>query len=101
VALAGHVKVDDYGPYDYHRDFNFTFPLQLMADLSYTLGQPKWFGLPQTRFGVRCTYRTLNRYSNRYQPEGAPEPAENELYPLELPEGREWEIRTYLHLVLQ
>ncbi len=100
VALAGHVKFNDYGPYDYHRDFNLTFPLQVMADISYTLGKPQWFGLPQTRFGVRGTFRTLDRFSNRYQPEGVPEPVEGELYPEGLPQGREWEIRTYLHLVI-
>jgi hypothetical protein len=100
VALAGHLKFNDYGPYDYHQDFNLTFPLQLMADLSYNLGKPKWFGLPQTRLGVRGTYRTLDRYSNRYMPEGIPEPEEGELYPEGLPDGREWEIRTYLHLAI-
>ncbi len=47
-------KFNDCGPYDYHRDFNLTFPVQLMGDLSYTLGKPRWFGLPQTRFGVRA-----------------------------------------------
>ena len=100
VALAGHVKFNDYGLYDYHRDHNLTYPMQLMADLSYTLGKPMWFGLPQTRLGVRCTYRTLDRYSNRYQPEGVVVPEEGELYPEGLAEGREWEIRTYLHLVI-
>ena len=74
--------------------------LQVMADLSFNLGTPKWFDFPQTKFGVRGTYRTLDRYSNRYQPEGVPEPEENELYPAGLPDGREWEIRTYLHLVI-
>jgi len=101
VAVAGHVKVNDYGPYDYHRDHNLTYPLQLMADLSYNLGEPKWFGLPQTRLGVRATYRTLDRYSPRYSPEGVAEPAVGELYAEDLPWGREWEIRTYLHMVLQ
>jgi hypothetical protein len=100
VARAGHVKFNDWGPYDYHRDHNLTYPLQLMADISINLGKPKWFSLPQTKFGVRGTYRTLDRYSNRYQPEGVPEPELNELYPEGLPEGREWEIRTYLHLVI-
>jgi hypothetical protein len=100
IALAGHVKVNDWGPYDYHRDHNLTFPLQLMADISFTLGTPQWFNFPQTRFGVRGTLRTLDRYSNRYQPEGVPEPEEGEYYPEGLPEGREWEIRTYLHLVI-
>jgi hypothetical protein len=100
VALAGHAKFNDYGPYDYHRDHNLTYPVQLMADLSFTLGTPQWFSLPQTRVGVRGTYRTLDRYSNRYMPEGQPELLENELYPEGLPEGREWEIRTYLHLAI-
>jgi hypothetical protein len=100
VALAGHLKFNDFGPYDYHRDHNLTYPMQVMGDISYTLGKPRWFGLPQTRFGVRCTYRTLNRYSNRYQPDGVPEPEVGELYPEGLPDGREWEIRTYLHLAI-
>ena len=100
MALAGHVKVNDYGPYDYHHDHNLTFPLQLMADLSYTLGRPRWFGLPQTSLGVRGTYRTLDRYSNRYAPAGVPVPEESELYPAGLPKGREWEIRTYLHFAI-
>ena len=100
VALAGHVKFNDFGPYDYHHDHNLTFPLQLMADISFTLGTPQWFSLPQTRFGVRGTFRTLDRFSNRYWPEGEPELEENEMYPEGLPEGREWEIRTYLHLVI-
>ncbi len=98
VALAGYVKFNDHGRYDYHRDHNLTYPLQAMADLSYTLGRPKWFGHPQTRFGVRATYRTLDRYSPRYQPEGEPEPTGHDLYPDGLAEGREWEIRTYLHM---
>jgi hypothetical protein len=71
-----------------------------MADVSFTLGQPLWFNFPQTRLGVRGTFRTLDRYSNRYAPEGIEEPAENELYPEGLEDGREWEIRTYLHLVI-
>jgi hypothetical protein len=101
VAVAGFVKINDYGPYDYHRDHNLTFPLQLMADVSYTLGMPLWFGLPETKLGVRWLYRTLNRYSNRYQPAGVPPPSEGELYPAGLPEGREWEIRTYLHFAVR
>jgi len=98
LAMAGHLKFNDYGPYDYHRDHNLTYPMQVMGDISFTLGSPIWFGLPQTKFGVRATYRTLDRFSNRYMPEGVPEPEENELYPDGLPNGREWEIRTYLHL---
>jgi len=100
VALSGFVKVHDYGPYDYHHDHNLTFPLQLMADVSFTLGTPRWFDLPQTRIGVQGTFRTLNRYSNRYQPQGATAPTEGTLYPEGLPLGREWEIRTYVQLAI-
>ena len=101
VAFGGAIRLNDFGPYDYHVDHNLTYPMQLTADLSYSLGRPKWLGLPQTRFGVRATYRTLDRYSPRYQPEGAAEPGFQELYPEGLDEGSEWEIRTYMHLVLQ
>jgi len=100
VALAGHVKVNDWGAYDYHRDHNLTFPLQLMGDVSFTLGKPQWFNFPQTRLGIRGTWRTLDRYSNRYMPEGYDVPDQGELYPEDAPNGNEWEIRTYLHLVI-
>jgi len=100
VVVAAYLKFNDFGPYDYHRDFNLTFPMQVMADISTTLGTPRWFDLPQTRVGVRATYRTLDNNSNRYQPEGAPVPVLNEPYPDTYPQGREWEIRTYLHLAI-
>jgi hypothetical protein len=100
LVFSSFIKVNDYGPYDYHHDHNLTYPLQLMADVSFTLGTPKWFDLPQTRIGVRGLYRTLDRYSNRYQPGGVTPPAEGTLYPEGLPSGREWEIRTYLQLAI-
>lgn len=100
LVVAGYVKVNDFGPYDYHRDFNLTYPLQLMADVSTTLGTPRWFSLPQTRLGVMATWRSLDRYSNRYAPEGVAAPLPNEQYPDGLDKGREWEIRTYLHLAI-
>ncbi|MCB1182303.1 glycosidase [bacterium] len=100
LALGWHAKFNDFGPYDYHRDHNLTYPLQLMADVSVTLGAPRWFDFPQTRLGVRGTYRTLDRYSNRYMPDGVVAPAQGELYPEGLDKGNEWEIRTYLHLAI-
>jgi hypothetical protein len=39
-----------------------------MADFSLALSKPDWFDLPGTRFGVRATYRTLDKYSPRYMP---------------------------------
>ena len=63
VKLNSFVRFNDWGPFDYHRDFNQTYPLQVMADFSTTLGKPDWFDLPTTRLGVRGTYRTLDKYS--------------------------------------
>jgi hypothetical protein len=94
-------KLNDWGPYDYHRDFNLTFPLQLMADLSVQVGKPDWFILPGTSLGIRGTYRTLNQYSPRYSPTKTvtgngyyiPDPTA-----IGFPNGNEWEIRTYLQI---
>lgn len=98
--LTSMVKVNDWGPYDYHRDFNLTYPLQIMADLSAMIGKPQWFDLPQTRFGIRYTWRSLDQYSPRY----CPTKIVNDIGELEcdptapgFSEGSEWEIRTYLH----
>ncbi len=102
VKIVGMVKVDDWGPYDYHRDFNLTFPLQLVGDASFVLGSPEWFNLPQTRLGVRGTWRSLDKNSPRYCPGTTLNPSGvfvcDPLAPGE--NGSEWEIRTYLHLVL-
>jgi hypothetical protein len=95
------VKVNDWGPFDYHRDFNLTFPLQLMADFSTTLGRPDWFQLPATRMGIRGTWRSLDRYSPRYAPtyvmnaagEFVPDPLA-----IGFSDGQEWEIRTYIQI---
>jgi hypothetical protein len=103
LAFATFVTVGDWGPYDYHRDFNLTFPVHLMGDLSYSLGSPRWFGQSQTRVGVRAAWRSLDRYSNRYCPvEVLNDVGELECDP-EAPgqaKGYEWEIRTYLHIGL-
>lgn len=87
MAFAGAARFNDWGPYDYHRDFNLTFPMQLMGDVSRTLGGPRWFGQPQTRVGMRAVYRTLDQDSNRYDDPN-------------LLEGYEYEFRTYLHLAM-
>ena len=101
IKLIASVKVNDWGPYDYNKDFNLTYPLQLMLDASTVLGIVNWFNLPQTQIGLRYTWRSLDQYSNRYAP----------LYIIDqtghlvvdpttpgYPNGREWEIRTYLRL---
>lgn len=93
-----HVKVNDWGPYDYHRDYNLTYPLQLMLDVSTTLGKPDWFILPSTTIGIRGTWRSLDQYSPRYSPLEAPEFGDPYISTVGFDNGNEWEIRTYVHI---
>ena len=100
LKLNSHLKFDDWGPFDYHRDFNLTYPVQLMVDLSTTLGKPDWFILPNTQLGVRWTWRSLDEFSPRYLPnetanQFATEPI---LSPEGFENGTEWEFRTYIHI---
>ncbi|MFY7651413.1 MAG: hypothetical protein ACOVQE_01870, partial [Chitinophagaceae bacterium] len=103
MKITTIAKFNDWGPFDFHRDFNLTFPLQLIADISTEISKPDWYMLPSTKVGIRGTYRTLNRYSPRYAPvkimDGAgnwvPDPTA-----IGFPNGNEWEIRTYLQINL-
>lgn len=97
--LVSSIKLNDWGPFDYHRDFNLTYPLQLMLDLSTSVGKPNWFILPDTKIGIRGTWRTLDQYSPRYLPNVADEFATSPIIsPVGFPNGNEWEIRTYIHI---
>lgn len=97
--INGDIKINDWGPFDYHRDFNLTFPLQTMLDLSTTLGKPEWYILPTTQIGIRGIWRSLNEFSPRFAPNATPigsfdtEPL---LSPVGFPNGSEWEIMTYI-----
>lgn len=99
LKFNSFVKFNDWGPYDYHRDFNLTFPLQLMADLSLSVGKPDWLDLPNTRVGVRGVWRSLDKFSPRYSPTQILNGAGN-LGPdpnaIGFDNGNEWEIRTYI-----
>jgi beta-galactosidase len=88
LVLTAAAKFNDWGPYDYHRDFNLTFPVQLTGDVSHTLGAPLWLDQHQTRIGMRGTWRSLDEYSPRYIGLAGD------------PNGNEWEIRTYLRLAM-
>lgn len=90
IKLISEVKVDDWGPFDFHRDFNLTFPLQFKVDLSTTLGKQDWFILPNTKLGIRYTWRSLDNFSPRFEFQ---DPIDQGF-----PNGNEWEIRTYLHI---
>jgi hypothetical protein len=101
LKLITIARFNDWGPFDYHRDFNLTFPIQLMADLSTEIGKPDWFLLPTTKIGIRGTYRTLDKYSNRYAPVIVLDPNGNPVpdpYAIGFPDGNEWEIRTYIQI---
>ncbi|MFK7814143.1 MAG: glycoside hydrolase family 2 TIM barrel-domain containing protein [Maribacter sp.] len=92
-------KINDWGPFDYHRDFNLTFPVQLMLDLSTTLGKPDWFILPSTQVGIRGTWRSLDEFSPRYSPIVGPAfSTEPTISPVGFGNGSEWEIMTYIHI---
>lgn len=93
------LKINDWGPYDYHRDFNLTFPVQTMLDLSFTLGKPDWYILPSTRIGVRGTWRSLDQFSNRYAPNATADFSNEPIVsPVGYPDGSEWEFRTYIQI---
>jgi hypothetical protein len=101
MKLMTIAKFDDWGPFDYHRDFNNTFPLQLIGDFSLEIGKPDWYLLPGTKLGLRASYRTLDDYSNRYSPierlnalgQFVPDPTA-----YGFPNGNEWEFRTYVQI---
>jgi len=99
VKLQSFARVNDWGPYDYHRDFNLTFPMQLMADLSTSIAKPDWFDLPNTRIGLRGTWRALDKFSPRYAPAYTLDGAGNwvpDPNAVGFGNGNEWEIRTYI-----
>lgn len=99
LKLSSFIRFNDWGPYDYHRDFNLTFPFQAMVDLSLSLGKQDWLDMPNTRLGLMTTYRTLDRFSPRYQPTQFFD-ANGNLGPdadaIGFDNGNEWEIRTYV-----
>ncbi len=101
VKLNSSLKVNDWGPYDYNRDFNLTYPVQFMTDVSFGVGKQDWFILPGTRIGLRGTWRSLDQYSNRYNPTQIVDVAGN-IVPdptaIGFSNGQEWEIRTYIQI---
>jgi hypothetical protein len=99
IKVISHVKINDWGPFDYHRDFNLTYPTQLMLDISTSLGKPDWFLLPDTQIGIRGTWRTLNQFSPRFAPNQTLDFATSPIIsPVGFENGTEWEIRTYVHI---
>ena len=88
LNLQAFVKINDWGPFDFYQDFNQTFPLQTLLDISYGASTPQWFVQAYTRLGVAGQFRTLDEFSARYRAD----PNDPDAI------GNEWEIRTYVHL---
>ena len=99
--LTAFAKFNDWGTYDYHREFNLTYPVQLMGDLSHSLGSPQWFVTnPQTRIGVRAVWRSLDENSDRYTERYRLTPSSPWTRIPGAPNGSEWEVRTYLRFAM-
>jgi hypothetical protein len=81
------VKLDDWGPYDYHRDFDLTFPLQWYGDLSWGVASGL-AGQDAFRVGVRGQYRTLDEHSTGFIVET----------PLPGAAAHEWEFGTFMQV---
>jgi hypothetical protein len=66
--VSGYFMKDAWGPYDFYRQFNITFPEQLKLDYSYLLGSNGLLGSVgdedrATKIGVRALYRTPDENS--------------------------------------
>ncbi|MEO0600996.1 MAG: glycosidase, partial [Myxococcota bacterium] len=96
MLFQGWVKFGDYGPYDFHQDFNLTFPFQTYVDISGGLSRMPLVGT-STRIGGFVKYRLLDEFS----PDLAIGPAgtNRQLLPGE-PLANEFEIGTYVRLSL-
>lgn len=82
--ISAYVKKDDWGPYDFERQFNIIYPEQYKFDYSMLLDSLR-SEENSSKFGVKVLYRTLDeRSNNAYYQDG-----ENDYM---------FEIQTYLRL---
>jgi beta-galactosidase len=61
-AVTIGARFDDWGPYDYHRVFNLTYPLQIDVDYSFGIGAPT-IDWNRTRLVLQGKYRTRDEFS--------------------------------------
>ncbi len=59
------VKFNDWGPFDYYRDYNLTFPFQGFLSGSYELPVEE-FGDTTSRIGISAYGRTFDAYSPKF-----------------------------------
>jgi beta-galactosidase len=62
LAATARVKWNDWGPYDYHRDYNLTFPWQVSGELAYGTSVPR-LALGRTQLALFGTWRQLDQHS--------------------------------------
>lgn len=86
-----YFKLNDWGPYDFQRDFNLTFPVQVATNLTYGLKAPEWFMDVYTNFGAQFTYRSLDRFSDGIATDPVSDPNRS---------GEQWEIMSYVQIAL-
>jgi beta-galactosidase len=67
--LSGYVKKDAWGPYDWYRQFNITYPLQVKLDYSILIDN-MLDGLLSSRIGLNSIYRTLDENSPTNESDG-------------------------------
>ncbi len=60
--FSGYFKKDAWGPYDFQRQFNVTFPEQVKLDYKYLLDNKKDEG-SSSQIGIRGLWRTLDENS--------------------------------------
>jgi hypothetical protein len=87
LVVTGHFKLNDFGPFDYHRDFGLTFRTQSMLDIAWTAQAPRWFAPLQTKVGIAGKHRVLDVNSPRFDL-------------MQLVVGNEWEVKTYVRFSL-
>jgi len=63
--IEGYVYKDAWGPYDFFRQFNQTYPWQYKLDYSILMGPNSWTNTPgsTSKWGIRGLYRTLDDQS--------------------------------------
>lgn len=55
-------KINDWGPFDYHKVYNLTFPLQMIGRFEVGMVQPR-FGEQYPHIGLLTKYRITDSYS--------------------------------------
>jgi hypothetical protein len=74
-VFEGYYMKDAWGPYDFYRQFNITFPDQIKLDYSILLGTTGQVGSVEderraTRLGIRALYRGLDEQNESFGVDG-------------------------------